>query len=185
MDNHHFQRPETPPPSYDAATNGEKHQKCGSCLLLGKYLDVALNMGLFLFVNTKHIKTKTKHRIPGFKNWSWGSPTGKSDYWGHTSTNGHCKMMTIKCLKFSSARIIRIIDRLLGLSARMGKGRSWLGSDQDCLRACTNIQFVKYRQKYVCTKFAWEVKISNLSKLISSHEASFWFFFYRYLSLQQ
>ena len=51
MDNHHFQRPETPPPSYDAATNGEKHQKCGSCLLLGKYLDVALNMGLFLFVN--------------------------------------------------------------------------------------------------------------------------------------
>ena len=56
------------------------------------------------------------------------------------------KMMTIKCLKFSSARIIRIIDRLLGLSARMGKGRSWLGSDQDCLRACTNIQFVKYRQ---------------------------------------
>ena len=146
MDNHHFQRPETPPPSYDAATNGEKHQKCGSCLLLGKYLDVALNMGLFLFVNTKHIKTKMKHRIPGFKNWSWGSPTGKSDYWGHTSTNGHCKMMTIKCLKFSSARIIRIIDRLLGLSARMGKGRSWLGSDQDCLRACTNIQFVKYRQ---------------------------------------
>merc|ERR1711953_1467716 len=40
----------------------------------------------------------------------------------------------------------RKFNRLLGLSARMGKGRSWLGSAQDCLRACTNIQFVKYRQ---------------------------------------
>ena len=39
-----------------------------------------------------------------------------------------------------------LLGLLTGLSARMGKGRSWLGSDQDCLRACTNIQFVKYRQ---------------------------------------
>ena len=40
MDYHQFQRPETPPPTYDAATNGEKYQKCGSCLLLGKCLGV-------------------------------------------------------------------------------------------------------------------------------------------------
>ena len=54
---------------------------------------VALNMGLFLFVNTKHIKTKMKHRIPGFKNWSGGSSTGKPDDCDHFSTDDDNQML--------------------------------------------------------------------------------------------
>ena len=146
MDHHQFQRPETPPPSYDAATNGEKYQKCGSCLLLGKCLDVKCGRGPWILVCFCLLILNILKR--GWNTGYQGSRIGVEEVQQVSlmTVTTSVQMMTIKCFEFSSARIIRIIDRLLGLSARMGKGRSWLGSDQDCLRACTNIQFVKYWQ---------------------------------------